>query len=335
MNTEVLLNEYRGGVLECQHYGAICITSKDGVIAQTGDSDWDCFYRSASKPLQSLPVFIHGLDQKHGITEEEAAIFSGSHWGDEDHVRVLESLLEKTGLSEDQMIMLPTYPNREEQKRLLLRTNQPPRKIYHNCSGKHVGMMLLARELGESVENYWTQESLTQREILHVIAQMTDIDVEQIRIGVDGCGVPVYATPFHTIATSFLRLAQPQLIGNPTLRGAVEKNIRILHRYPDMIAGKDVICSILTSDPDLIAKGGALGVYAVGIRSLGVGIAVKIADGSQEEYAAIILEVFRQLGYNSPVLGHLKKMYPSVIINDNKEEVGYSKTVFQLQFKEK
>ena len=90
MNTKVLFEEYRVDILECVHHGAACVVDKDGITAAVGDTDWTCFYRSASKPIQSLPVLIHGLDQKYGLTEEETALFSGSHWGDEEHVRVLE-----------------------------------------------------------------------------------------------------------------------------------------------------------------------------------------------------------------------------------------------------
>ena len=65
-------------------------------------------------------------------------------------------------------------------------------------------MMLLARELGEEVTGYWKRESRTQQEILGIISMMTDVAQEDIKTGVDGCGVPVYAVPFHSIATSYL-----------------------------------------------------------------------------------------------------------------------------------
>ncbi len=331
MNTQVLFNEYREGILECIHYGTVCVVNSQGILASAGDTDWLCFYRSASKPIQSLPVLLHGLDKKYGLTEEETAIFSGSHWADEEHVRILESILAKTELKEEQMVMLPTYPNRAERKEQLIKEHMPMRKIYHNCSGKHLGMMLLARELGEPATDYWKRESRTQKEILSVIAQMTDVPVPDIRIGVDGCGVPVYAVPFHAIAASYLRLSQPELIKDAALRRAVEHNMDILHRYPNMIAGKDIICSILASSPDLVGKSGALGVYALGIRSLGLGIAVKIMDGSHDEFAAAVLQVFEELGYDDPeIISKIKEAYSDIILNDNREEVGFRKAVFRL-----
>lgn len=331
---DILFEEYRAGVLECVHHGNVCVVDKSGVIASAGDPNWTSFYRSASKPIQSLPVLLHGLDKKYNLTHEETALFSGSHWGDQEHVRVLESIMEKTGLKEEQMIMLPTYPNRVSEKERLLRNNMPPRKVYHNCSGKHLGMMLLARELGEPVENYWLRDSKTQQEILKVISLMTDVDAKDIKIGVDGCGVPVYAVPFHAIATSYLRLMCPELIADAELREAVERNVKMIHEYPNMIAGKDVICSVLAQSDDLIGKSGAMGVYAMGIRSLGVGVVAKTMDGSHDEFAATVLRVFEELGYDNPeIVEKIKAIYPDTIVNDNKEEVGYRKAVFKLERK--
>lgn len=334
MNTQVLFEEYREGVLECQHHGMVCAVDKNGLKASVGDTDWTCYYRSASKPIQSLPVLIHGLDKKYGLTAEETALFSGSHWGDEEHVNVLESILRKTGLQEEQMIMLPTYPARVSHREKLLFDHMPPRKVYHNCSGKHLGMMLLARELGEPVENYWIRGSRTQKEILNVISLMSDIPETEIKIGVDGCGVPVYAVPFHAIATSYLRLSCPELIQNLILRQAVERNVEAIHKFPHMIAGQNTICSVLASSPDLLGKSGALGVYAMGIRSLGIGIVAKTMDGSHDEFAATVLHIFEELGYeNAEIIRNLERLYPNTIVNDNQEKVGYRKAVFRLEKK--
>lgn len=331
MRTQPLFEEYRNGILECIHYGTICVVDSQGIFASTGNTDWRCFYRSASKPLQSLPILMHGLNEKYGLTDEETAIFSGSHWADEEHIRVLESILEKTGLREEQMVMLPTWPNRVSRKEELLREGKQKRRLYHNCSGKHLGMMLLARELGDPVEDYWRRESRTQREIIRVISKMSGVEEEDIKIGVDGCGVPVYAVPFHAIASSYLRLARPEFIEETRLQEAVQKNMDILHRYPTMIAGENIICSILTESPDLIGKSGALGIYAIGIRSLGLGIVSKIMDGSHDEFASTVLRLFEEIGYqNSEVTDKIREVYSDTLLNDNGEEVGCRKAVFRL-----
>ena len=333
MNTEILFEEYRGDILECVHHGMVCIVDKNGIRMSVGDTQWNCYYRSCSKPIQALPIIMRRLDQKYNLTEEETAIFSGSHCADPVHVKVLESIMQKTGLKEEQMIMLPTYPGRPEEKERLLRAGMPPRKIYHNCSGKHLAMMLLARELGESVEQYWIRGSRTQEEILRILSMISDTPVQEIKIGVDGCGVPVYAVPFWAIAKSYLRLVCPELIENKELRAAVEKNVEILHAYPDMIGGAGDISTILTSDRDMLGKSGAQGVYTLGIRSLELGIVFKIMDGSQEEFASTVFHIFNQLRYDNETIQKAKKCYSDIIVNNNNEEAGFCKAVFSLKEK--
>lgn len=326
-----LFEEYRADMLECIHFGMVAVVSPAGLVHALGDPEWPCYYRSCSKPIQALPVILRKLDRKYGLTEEETAMFSASHFGDAYHVRLLESILEKTGLQEAQMIMQPTYPNREGEKERLLRAGEPPRKLYHNCSGKHLGMMLLARELGEPVSDYWIRGSRTQEEILSVISQMTDVPPDSIHIGVDGCGVPVYAVPFRAIASSYLRLQQPELIRDDRLAEAVARNVSMIHCYPNTIAGEHVICSVLAKDPDLLGKSGAQGVYALGIRSLHLGVVLKILDGSQEEFTSAVLHICHELGCQSPVLDELSAQQPDVIVNDNRETVGSRKAIFSLR----
>lgn len=330
MRQDILFEEYREGILECAHQGMVCAVDENGIFASVGDTDWQCYYRSCSKPIQALPVIMRGLDQKYGLTEEETAIFSGSHAGDPEHVRVLESIMKKTGLKEEQMIMLPTYPGRPEERERLLREGQAPRKIYHNCSGKHLGLMLLVRELGEPVEKYWVRGSKTQEEIIKVISAMSDVPTEKILVGVDGCGVPVYAVPFHSIAASYLKLVRPEQIQDWHLREAVEKNMKILHEYPNMLGCAGDIGSVMTANSDLIGKSGAKGVYAMGIRSLGLGIVFKIMDGSQEEFASGVLHILDELGYPKEIREELSVCCSDKIVNDNKEVVGDRRAVFHL-----
>lgn len=330
MKTEPLIEEYRNGLLECIHCGTICVVDKNGILASIGDTEWISYYRSASKGIQVLPLIERRLEQKYGLTPQETAIFSGSHWGDYEHIHALESIMEKTGLKEKDMIMNPTYPQRISVRNELIQEGKEPRKIYHNCSGKHLGMMLLTRELGLPVEDYWKRGTKTQEEILKTISEMTDVPKEDIKVGVDGCGVPVYAVPFRTIAVSYMRLANPELIKNDKLAEAVERNTRYIHTYPNMIAGRDIVCSILCSDENLIAKSGALGIYVMGIKSLGLGVVCKTMDGSHDEFEQCALHILKQLGYRSVATELLAKLYPNTIVNDNLEVVGEKKVVFQL-----
>ena len=63
-DTVRLTEEFRGGLLDLTHYGYISIVDEKGkVIYSAGDPEAMVFYRSASKPVQALPVIAHHLDE--------------------------------------------------------------------------------------------------------------------------------------------------------------------------------------------------------------------------------------------------------------------------------
>lgn len=328
MFCEPLFDEYRENLLECRHYGVAAVAGEEGLRFSVGDASTPVWYRSASKPLQALPLLVRGLDKKYGLTDEEVAVMCASHMGDDEHVRVISSILEKAGLSEDDMCMKPTYPLRTERHDELLRKNMPPRRIYHNCSGKHSGLMILSRDTGDGVENYYKRGTKAQDEILSMIELFSDIPRENIAVGTDGCGVPVYAVPIYNMALSYLRLACPDLIGNEAAKAAAIRAYDCIHRHPTMIAGADKECSILSSDPNLIVKLGAQGTVCIGIKSMRLGAAVKIIDGSGAEIAAAALRVLELLGYESEATRLCREKHPDTIINDTGAVVGHREAVF-------
>ena len=142
----LLCEEYRGGLLDLVHEGYVCVVDENSrIVAHAGNPEAMVYYRSASKPLQALPVIARRLDEQYGITEEESVIFSGSHLGEDFHVKALRSIFKKAGLSEDDLIMKPTAPGSMEANEARIRAGLPKAKIYHNCSGKHAGAMLFAK----------------------------------------------------------------------------------------------------------------------------------------------------------------------------------------------
>ena len=70
-----LVETYRGGTLECVHFGALAVADASGrVIAQAGDPFWTTFTRSTLKPLQALP-FVQGGGVRHfGLTRANLAL---------------------------------------------------------------------------------------------------------------------------------------------------------------------------------------------------------------------------------------------------------------------
>ncbi len=129
-----LVREYRSNLLDLTHYGYIAIVDEHGdLLWHAGDPEAPIYYRSASKPIQALPVIRRGLDKKYGLSDEETVIFAGSHAGEAYHIEALESILQKTGLREEMLVMKPTVPNYAPANEERIRRGLAPRKLYHNC----------------------------------------------------------------------------------------------------------------------------------------------------------------------------------------------------------
>lgn len=330
----VLAEEYRGEILDLVHHGYICVVDKDNrVVASVGDPEQVVFYRSASKPLQALPVIARGLDEQYGLTEEETVIFAGSHLGEDFHIAALRSIFSKTGMNPENLIMKPTVPGSREANEERIRQGLPPHKLYHNCSGKHTGAMLLQKALDpEHIRDYWKMESCAQQEILRTVAALSQYPKEQVGLGVDGCGVPVFAVPMKNIAIAFKNLACPDCIEDEQLQMAAKTFVPRIHRYPHMMRGTGYLCSLINHDPNLVAKGGANGVYGIGMKREGLGISLKLADGTENLWPLLIGEIFRQLGYeNRDTHAMLEGLHGGILYNDNDSPVGRCRPVFALE----
>jgi L-asparaginase II len=319
MKEVVLLQETRGQIVENIHNGrAVIVDARGKILFQVGDSRTLTYYRSASKPLQALAILRKKLDLQYGFSSAETAIMAGSHMGENIHVSTILSALTKASLSEDDMIMASAYPSYPEAMREAIKLGKGPRKAMHNCSGKHTGLMLLSKEL-EDAEPYWDIRSNTQREVADCISILTEFPKEKIGIGLDGCGVPVFAVPLYNMALSFRNLACPHLIksGDDALREAAARMGTAMNANPFMIRGTGSVCTALNSKPDIVAKSGRFGVYGIGIRSLGIGIAYKFEDGNEEHYPILIKALLQKIEYRTDgILEDLDKLDSGDITND-------------------
>jgi len=329
---EILVSEYRNNILECVHSGILTVVSPEGLKYSVGDPNHLMFYRSASKPVQAIPVVQLGIDKKYGLTDEEVAIMAGSQRGEFAHIDVINSLMKKTEIREEMLVMLPTYPLDMPTKEELIKRKLPTRKIYHNCIGKHIACILVQRELGGREEDYWKPDSLSQQLIMDYVSLVSEYPRENIKTGTDGCGVPVFAVPIRYMANTFLRLACPQLVKNEEIKPAIERISSLMNKYPRMISGSNAICTLLNEDKNIVAKGGALGVYCFGLRKERLGIAYKVMDGSYDELPLIAVTILKHIGYEkTETIKRVTDQFPFTIKNDCGMEVGKYVIEFKLQ----
>lgn len=332
MDCTVLTEEYRGTLLDLIHQGYICVVDEKGeVIGAAGNPEAQVYYRSASKPLQAIPVIMRGLHKKYALSDEETVIFSGSHLAEEQHVRVLQSIFQKAQMQEEDLVMKPTVPSSAKANEMRILQGLPPRKFYHNCSGKHAALMLLQRELGGDIRDYWKEDSLCQKEVKRVIAALSQFPEDQVDVGIDGCGVPVFAVPMRNIAVAFKNLACVDSIADHAIREAVKEYVPNINRYPLMMRGTGFLCSLINYDENIVAKGGANGVYGLGLKKERMGISFKLKDGTESMWPILLKEIFRQIGYHKPdTLNMLDSLHNGFITNDNGTVVGHCQAVFKL-----
>lgn len=337
MNHSVL-QEYRGKIVENSHAASIAVVGEDGkVIASLGDMKQVCYYRSTAKPFQVIPALIRELPQKYGFDESEVSILNASHWGCYHHLETLGSMFLKASLKEEDLVMkpfCPLYHGAAKELKHKPQTGAPqiPTKMTHDCTGKHTNLMLLQRELTQDVKDYWKAESAAQQEIIKMISYFSEVDIQDIVIGVDGCGVPVFGVPLTNIAHSYLKLACTDLIDNDVIRKAVDYDVSCIHKYPQKINDFDCPIYYLNKDNNFIAKDGASGIWCVGLKKERLGIAIKMEDGyNGQGIGLVIANVLEQLGCDSEdVIRSVRDCIKTEVVNDNDLVVGQLKSIFEL-----
>ena len=329
--TDGVVEVMRGPVLESRHRVHAAVVDAEGRMrGWVGDPEMVTFFRSAAKPFQALPIVADGAMDRFGITLEELALCCGSHSGEPRQVALVEGMLHRLGLDGEALACGPQPPLGAPARDALRELGLEPTRVHNNCSGKHAGMMALARGHGWDPAGYEKAEHPVQRRILSEMERWVGLPVEALALGTDGCGVVSFALPLRSMALGYARLARAARIGDrePTYV------VGAMAAYPEMVAGEGRICTDLMrrTGGRVVAKIGAEGVYCAGVPGAELGVAVKIEDGAQRAAAPAILSILRQLDLISEDdLGALfRHAYPE-LRNTRGEVTGEIRASFTLQ----
>jgi L-asparaginase II len=168
-----------------------------------------------------------------------------------------------------------------------------PRRVFHNCSGKHAGMVSACTRAGMPVRTYLEPGHPLQRDVLRAVRRATG--VERPEVGVDGCGVPVHGVPLSAMATMFARLATPGRLG--PLAPAASRAVAAMLAHPFLVAGtRRTDTALMRAAPGVLSKGGAEALHCAAILEGGIGIAVKVADGGDRAAGPAMLRALSELG---------------------------------------
>jgi L-asparaginase II len=285
----------RGGFVESVHrVHAVAVDPAGAVVARVGDPEAFAFLRSAAKPLQALPLVEDGVADAIGLTGEELALCCASHNAEHRHVELARSILAKAGCGEADLECGPHLPIRESTAVEVLRGGTELMPIHNNCSGKHGGMLALARAHGWPTAGYGAHEHPVQKRMRDEICRWTGIGPDALTLAVDGCGVTTYGMAISDLAGAFVRFA-----GGGAGPGRV---IEAMTEYPFMVAGTDRLCTALMAveGDRLFCKTGAEGVYAAGLRDGSMGFAIKVEDGARRASEAVLVDFLDALGCLTP-----------------------------------
>ncbi len=295
-----LVEVRRGGRLESVHHGAVVVADARGRVVQAhGDPGEVTFLRSSAKPVQVLPLIASGAAERAGFSDAQIAVMIGSHGGEPMHVEAVRSILARIGVPEEALQCGAHPPFYRPAARALREAGVRPSAIHNNCSGKHAGMLTLAKALGAPLDSYLDPGHPVQTAIRDAMAALSGLPPGAIPIAVDGCSAPTFALPLSAAAGLYARLMDPESLSE-SLRMACRRVVGAMHAHPEMVAGTDRICTVLMREGacDLIAKIGAEGFYGLGFRrdGRGFGIALKVADGNAERARpSAVIECLRRL----------------------------------------
>ena len=292
-----LIEITRGSTVECVHGGSIAVVNTRGeLLYQAGDPHAFCFTRSTIKPFQAAPFIHAGGAQRFNYSTAEIALLCASHSGEAVHVEIARAMLQKAGCDEHHLrcgCHVPMHYATLDQP-------VPPAahfsQLHNNCSGKHAGFLAWCVQHGLPCDGYLDPAHPLQQSVRDSVAYCAGMASDDLHIGIDGCSAPNYAMPLSRLAYSYARLAQGEetaLYGNAlsTLRDA-------MMTHPHLVSGtgRNDLAFMQTAPGDWVAKIGADGVQVIGIRSAGLGIALKIADGNMRALYTAAVAVLQQLG---------------------------------------
>jgi len=337
--SEILIKVSRGGQGESFHHGSIAVVDSRGTLFDyVGDPEFSTFMRSCAKPFQALPILESGAAERFQFTPAELACMCGSLNGQDYQVQAVSSILTKIGLSEDDLLCGVHPPSHRATARQLEEEGKKPRPIHNNCAGKHAAMLALCVFYAWPTATYPQPDHPVQRLILDKISKMTEVPKDEIKIGMDGCGVPVFALPLRHLAWAFAKLAitpNPKGMAGSDPQQALHRLMQAVLDHPEMIAGDQRICTdVMRAAPGkLFAKTGAEGSYGLSLMGRGIGISIKIDDGSARGLNPTVVEVLRQYGIlQGEALKNLRSYGPrTTISNHRKEPVGEIEPLFRLK----
>ena len=306
----------RNGIEESVHRGDIVEVDAAGrVLRQLGDPDRLVTLRSTVKPFGLLALIEAGGIKAFDLEPGELAIMASSHSGEDVHVRTLQGLFRRSGVSQALLACgSEGAPLDALTAARLARDGEKAGPVRHMCSGQHTVSLLLSRLRDWDPTDYWKPNHPSQIAFRAAVAKAFGTAPAKLHTAIDGCGIETYAFRLHEVARAYAMLADPSAVPAADARSGLAASLTIVRdamlANPEMIAGRHdrLDTSLMKAAPGrVISKAGMEALRAVAIlpgarsgttEAGPTGMAIKIEDGDGYERGtwAASVEALRQAG---------------------------------------
>ena len=316
----ILCRVTRGELTESIHVAfAVAIDETGQPFYSTGDPQYLTCIRSSLKPFQAAASVKAGAVDAAEFNDDELALMCASHKGERMHVKTAQSMLTKLGLTVDDYECGSHFPSDTLTRHRMIREDKEAQPLHNNCSGKHAGMLALAKHLGQGTANYIKKDHPVQRTILEYVQDVSGL--EMIPTEIDGCSAP---TPFMTLET-IAGLFQTLATGNePELK----RVFKAMCSCPDLVGGSNHFDSnfIKALTGRGVTKVGGESVRGIALKTQDkgpVGIALKILDGNFRALPVATMKLLEHLELlTEEELQNLDKFRTKILKNHNQIEIG-------------
>ncbi len=328
----------RGEIVESVHHGVVVAVDRSGhVVGQAGDPQHVAYFRSSAKPFQAIPVVESGAADAFGFSESDLAFCCSSHNAEPAQQEAVATMLAKIGLGETALRCGIAAPYDEMEAARVKAGLVAPSQLQCDCSGKHAGMLATCVHLGWPIESYLEQEHPLQRWIRSIMAEVLRLDEDSILLAPDGCSVPTFGAPMRAFATAYAAFADPEAApaGHGWEHAAALLRLRAaMIAHPNNVAGHGELDTDLieVTGGRVVAKLGAEGLLCLSVPQRGLGVAIRVLDGSERARRVAAVAALQQLRVLAPAeVDVLRERQDPSITNFNGWRVGEMRPSFQLE----
>ena len=282
MGNPVLVEVWRGAMVESRHTGAVAVVDSAGrSVLALGEVERPVYPRSAIKALQALPLVESGAADRYGLGSEELALACASHGGEPGHVATAAKMLARAGLDPAALQCGAHWPIHQPSAQLLARSGGAATALHNNCSGKHAGFLCTACAMETDPGRYIEPSHPVQREVRATLENLSGAVLSEDVCAIDGCSVPTWAMPLSALARAFARFGTGQGL-SPGRAQAAARLRAACAAHPWHVAGTGRFCTAVMEafGARAFVKTGAEGVFCAALPEQGLGIAVKCDDGA-------------------------------------------------------